>query len=410
MPEFNISNQEIQDLAEYIYRISGIDLDQNKGYLLQTRLKPLLVAQDVQSYRDLLQKAQADRTGDLERKIIDAISTQETLFFRDSNPFDLFKFKIIPDLIDIKTRSYAKPKFKIWSAACSTGQEVYSIAIALLQVLSDPEAYDIEILGTDISEKALALASYGKYNSFEIERGLPKTVLNQYFNKLPDGWRVQDRVRSMAKFKQQNLMRDFSHLGKFDVIFCRNVAIYFSQQDKVKLFARMALALENHGYLLLGGSESLTGGIAPQFESKRYLRATYYHLQQGLQGGSSATGQKKLNTAEKEVKAREYKNDQKPNVLLERRKKSRTNVSQPAAAKQQDQAPASDESAGHSPQPESQTKNKQKHVSSSNMLHRLQNKGNSKTSKSLETGSEKQRQSQKNNSLLQRLAAKKNKK
>ncbi|MFP4392984.1 MAG: CheR family methyltransferase [Desulfohalobiaceae bacterium] len=278
MPELSISNQEIQTLARYIYQISGIDLDEQKGYLIQTRLKPLLISLNLQSFQELYSQAKEDRTGELEKKIIDAISTQETLFFRDQAPFDLFKFKILPDLIDSKKSSLGKTRISIWSAACSTGQEVYSLAISLLQVVSDLKDVEFDILGTDISEKALAQASYGKYNTFEIERGLPKPILQKYFHPLPDGWRIKDEVRSMVRFEKQNLMQDFSRLGKFDVVLCRNVAIYFTHQDKLKLFSRLAKALEPHGYLLLGGSESLSRDIAPQFESKRYLRATYYHL------------------------------------------------------------------------------------------------------------------------------------
>ncbi|MFO8031230.1 MAG: protein-glutamate O-methyltransferase CheR, partial [Desulfohalobiaceae bacterium] len=288
MPEFAISNEEIQSLAGYIYQISGIDLDEQKGYLIQTRLKPLLISMGLQSYQELYHQARADKTGELEKKIIDAISTQETLFFRDQAPFDLFKFKILPELIDKKKTSIGKTKINIWSAACSTGQEVYSTAISLLQVLSDIRDFEIDILGTDISEKALAQASYGKYNTFEIERGLPKTILQKYFHPLPDGWRIKDEVRSLVKFQKQNLMQDFSRLGKFDVIFCRNVAIYFSHQDKIRIFSRLAKALEPHGYLILGGSESLSRDIAPQFESKRYLRATYYHLRQGQEARPQA--------------------------------------------------------------------------------------------------------------------------
>ncbi|MGM0424883.1 MAG: CheR family methyltransferase, partial [Thermodesulfobacteriota bacterium] len=311
MPEFAISNSEIQTLAKYIYQISGIDLDEQKGYLIQTRLKPLLISMGLQSYQELYHQARADKTGELEKKIIDSVSTQETLFFRDQAPFDLFKYKILPDLIDRKSGSWGKPRISIWSAASSTGQEVYSIAISLLQVLSNIKEFEIDILGTDISEQALAQASYGKFNTFEIERGLPKTILQKYFNPLPDGWRIKDEVRSMVRFQKQNLMQDFSSLGKFDVIFCRNVAIYFAHQDKVRLFSRLARVLEPHGYLLLGGSESLNREIAPQYESKRYLRATYYYLRQEQEAKPQAKQVKKqtqnLSTAKKapEVKVKQ---------------------------------------------------------------------------------------------------------
>ncbi|MFW5863549.1 MAG: CheR family methyltransferase, partial [Desulfohalobiaceae bacterium] len=249
----------------------------------------------------------------------------------------LFKFRILPDLIDSKQEASGKTRINIWSAACSTGQEVYSIAISILQVIQDLKNFEIDILGTDISEQALAQASYGKYNTFEIERGLPKTILNKYFNPLPDGWRIKDEVRSMVRFQKLNLMHDFSRLGKFDVIFCRNVAIYFSHQDKVKLFSRLARALQPQGYLLLGGSESLSRDIAPQLESKRYLRATYYHLRQEQQA--------KAQSAQTQPTKQQQANTQGGQVWSQHKPK------QPALQKQSTQdRPAPEKRAGPTPQ------------------------------------------------------------
>ena len=275
-----ITGEETKLLAKYIYNISGIYLDQDKGYLLETRLNPLLSMHQCGSFMDLYYRAKADTSRQLDKEVINAISTNETLFFRDNKPFELLKNKIIPDLLDQRSAvgSRGKTRLRIWSAACSTGQEVYSIAISLLETLGDLENYDITLLGTDISEEAVAKASYGMYGKFEIERGLPKKTLQRYFTPVAGGWRIKDEIRSLAVFKKFNLMDSFAGLGSFDIIFCRNVAIYFSAADKRKLFQKLGQVLARDGYLIIGGSESL-GGIAPQFQTHNYLRGVYYQLQ-----------------------------------------------------------------------------------------------------------------------------------
>ncbi len=274
-----ITPDEISLFSRYIFDISGIHIGKDKGYLLETRFGPLLGLSSCRTYSELYQKAKASPGGDLEKALIDAISTNETFFFRDNTPFELLKNKIIPELVDRRCRQYPNipTPIRIWSAACSTGQEVYSIAITLLEMLPDVNRYDISILGTDISNKALAQASYGQYNQFEVGRGMPENLLRKYFTKMGSNWRIQDKVRSLAKFEHLNLMQDFGNIGRFDVIFCRNVAIYFNQPDKVNLFKKLARNLAPDGALLVGGSETLRG-FAPDFESQQYLRGIFYQL------------------------------------------------------------------------------------------------------------------------------------
>ncbi len=276
-----ITPDELKIIAQYVYNISGIYLDQSKAYLLENRLKPLIAQENVASYSQLYNKARADGSKKLEKAIIDAITTKETLFFRDNAPFELLKHKILPDIIDarsLKTHSSIPVKIRIWSAACSTGQEVYSIAIAIKEVIPDLNKYQVTILGTDISDEAIAKASYGKYNKFEIERGLSKDKLDRYFNKDPDGnWRIKDEIRALANFRKINLMQPVSILGKFDIVFCRNVAIYFKPDDKKRLFERIAGVLQPDGCLLIGSTESLSG-VTRSFVPKRYLRSIFYQL------------------------------------------------------------------------------------------------------------------------------------
>lgn len=271
---------EFKVLSRYIRSLTGIHLDPSKGYLIETRLGGLLAEENCCTFSELYFKAKSDPTGALKRRIIDAITTGETLFFRDSSPFDLLRHKILPELIDRRLKSArgsGSIPLRIWSAACSTGQEVYSIAIVLKELLGDPGRFDIRLIGTDISDKAITRASRGVYNRIEVQRGLPEPFLSRHFRQVEGSWRVHDEIRSMALFKSINLLDDFSSLGRFDIVFCRNVAIYFAEEDKVSLFRRIGRILVPDGSLVIGATESLSG-ICPEFESKRYLRSVFYSI------------------------------------------------------------------------------------------------------------------------------------
>ena len=268
--------EEQKSLAQYVYSLCAITLDESKGYLIESRLAGLVEESRCGSYGGLLARAKSDPSQALERRIVDAITTNETSFFRDNAPFELLRHKIVPELIDRRARTGAA-RIRIWSAACSTGQELYSIAILLKELLGDPDRYGITLMGTDISDDAVARASRGRFSPIEISRGLAEAQRARYFIPAGGGWQIRDEIRAMASFKKLNLMADFSALGRFDVIFCRNVAIYFTERDRNLLFGRIERALEPDGYLVIGAMESLNG-ICPQFESKRYLRAVFHQV------------------------------------------------------------------------------------------------------------------------------------
>jgi chemotaxis protein methyltransferase CheR len=272
-----ITPEEIKTITQYIHEICGIHLDATKKYLLETRLSTIAEENGCSNYQDLYLKAKRDARKVIEKQIIDAISTNETLFFRDSSPFELLQHKILPELIDARAPRSAlmKTPLRIWSAASSTGQEIYSIAIILKELLNDTSKYSIKLLGTDISDSAVKQASIGKYNKFEIERGLARDKLNKYFTMSGGFWKVKDELRAMANFRKLNLMLPFTALGKFDIVFCRNVAIYFTLEDRKKLFSKIADILEPDGYLIIGSTESLTG-ICPRFVPRRHLRSIFY--------------------------------------------------------------------------------------------------------------------------------------
>jgi len=281
MTKIKVTPAEFKDFSKYILDISGIALDVGKEYLLETRLVPILNRLGCRSYTELLRKAKSDFKKELENEIIDAISTNETYFFRDKSPFQLLQHKIFPDLIDKRTPKNPglKPTIRLWSAANSTGQEIYSIAMTLLEMGVTPQKYNIRLYGTDISDAAIAQASYGLYNKFEVARGLDPVRLNKYFDKHEERYKIKDELRAMAQFKKMNLMKPFMGMGKFDIIMCRNVMIYFTSENRRKIYHNISKVLEADGYLLIGSTESLVNDT-DLYTSSKYLNSVFYQFKQ----------------------------------------------------------------------------------------------------------------------------------
>lgn len=278
LSSLKLQPNELKPWAELILQACGVSLDSSKGYLIEARLSDMARDMHVRSYTELLQRVKADRSNGLLQEVIDRMTTNETSFFRDSSPFDLLRNKIFPELID-RRRGRGNVRLRIWSAACSTGQEIYSVAI-ILHELSLPHPWlSAQLLGTDISNAAIATASKGIFNKVEIERGLPTQTRSRYFSTQPDGrWKIADEIRAMVSFRHLNLLKDFSALGTFDLILCRNVAIYFQEDAKRDLFNRLARRMAPDGVLLIGSTESITG-LCPFFHSHRHLRSIFYTLQ-----------------------------------------------------------------------------------------------------------------------------------
>ncbi len=279
MDKVGITAQEHKLFCSYIKKICGIHLGDNKDYLVRTRLYKLLDSTESKSFMELYNKAVMDKTGVLERFIINAITTNETSFFRDNTPFEMVKYKIIPDLIDSKNNSDLKKplNINIWSAACATGQEVYTLAMIFKDLLGDTTKHNVRILGTDISDDAISIASKGFYNDIEMERGVSGLVRDRHFHHISEGWKINDEVRAMANFEKFNLFDSYEQRGPFDIIFCRNVAIYFNEEDKKNIFDRMGNRLKKGGYLIIGATESL-GNLCPQFQSFNHVGGVYYQL------------------------------------------------------------------------------------------------------------------------------------
>jgi len=258
-------------LRSLLKQRSGLILAPDKQYLVESRLLPLVRKAGTDSIGGLLLKMQEPGAETLIADAVDAMTTNETFFFRDKIPFEQFRSVIMPALL--KARS-AQRSIRIWCAACSTGQEPYSLAIALKEMGAALAGWRFDIIATDIATPVIDRARDGVYNQFEVQRGLPIGLLLKYFEKNGDNWQVVPEIRSMVKFRQLNLLRDFSALGMFDLVFCRNVLIYFDHETKVDVLRRIALTMEADGFLVLGAAETVVG-ISDRFRPDREHRGLY---------------------------------------------------------------------------------------------------------------------------------------
>ena len=249
-------------LGQFVADACGVQLGADKGYLFQSRLGPLLLQSGAKTVPEFLQQARTDPTGKLKDRIIDAMTTHETYWFRDERPWAALESTVLPEL-SVQLRSPGKTRLRIFSAACSTGQEPYSVAMIIDQLvknrkIGNVQATQFEIIATDVSAGTLYLASRGIYNQIEISRGLAERWRTQYFQPAPGNtWQLAADLRQRVTFKRHNLQNDFGPLGKFDLILLRNVAIYFEDKFKQELFRRLHAALNPQGFLMLGASEAL---------------------------------------------------------------------------------------------------------------------------------------------------------
>lgn len=284
-----VTAEDLAFVASFVDELCGVALDDTKGYLVESRLGELARESGCASYRELCQKARCGGDASLRTKIIDAITTQETLFFRDGSPFTALQCKVIPELIGRKAAGSHPKRLRIWSAACSTGQEPYSVAMTLCETIPDADSWDINILATDISDAAVRAASLGCYAGHEIRRGMKPNMLAKYFVEHKGGWKVQDRIRAMVAFQRRNLHEPFAGIGPFDVVLCRNAAIYFDAARRRDLFVRLAEKLTADGCLFVGSSESLLD-LGPRFAPQCHGGATYYQPNRPLASAALPLG------------------------------------------------------------------------------------------------------------------------
>jgi len=272
MDDLNISSADYQTFCAFLEESCGIVLGGNKHYLINSRLKKLLHENDVSSVGALLGKVKVDNR--LRARVIDAMTTNETYWFRDSHPFLGLKDQLFPELT---AKNIKRPR--VWSAASSTGQEAYTISMMADDYINGQRGgfSDVEIVATDISSSVLEAARKAEYDELSLSRGLALEYRKRYFTQAGQVWRVNDNIKRRVRFSEFNLMTSFNSLGKFHIIFCRNVLIYFSSELKKDILDRMANALEPGGYLFLGGSESMAS-YSSRFETVRYSGGLVYKL------------------------------------------------------------------------------------------------------------------------------------
>jgi len=255
--------QVFSTLAAFLKSNSGLALTPDKAYLVSSRLLPVAQQYSLKSVDELVSKLNASVPPRLKQDVIEAMTTNETSFFRDTIPFDNFKAHVLTELLE---RRKSRRSLRILCAAASSGQEPYSLAMILAEQSLRLAGWNTEILGVDLDAKILKRAEEATYSQFEVQRGLPVQLLMKYFEQNQQMWRLKPQIRSMVKFRQCNLLESLSGLGKFDVIFCRNVLIYFDTATKKNVLDRLADQLAPDGFLFLGGAETvldITSRFAP---------------------------------------------------------------------------------------------------------------------------------------------------
>ena len=242
-------------LRKMLKERSGLDLSADKQYLVESRLIPLARKAGLPGLPELVQKLKGG-TEALTADVVEAMTTNETFFFRDKVPFDHLKATIMPELLQARA---ARRSLRIWCAASSTGQEPYSIAMCLKELGAALTGWRVEIVATDLSQGVLEKSRAGLFSQFEVQRGLPIQLLVKHFVQTGELWQLNADIRAMVQFRHLNLLQDFSHLGAFDIIFCRNVLIYFDQDTKTNVFGRLSRMIEPDGFLMLGAAETVVG-------------------------------------------------------------------------------------------------------------------------------------------------------
>jgi chemotaxis protein methyltransferase CheR len=268
-----MNTEDFEFITALLRKRSGLVLTRDKLYLLESRLTPVARAAGLGGLPGLIDAIRKRGDPRLIDEVVDAMTTNESFFFRDIKPFDQFRDHVLPELM--KARA-ATRHIRIWSAACSSGQEPYSLCMILKDNAAKLTGWKIEILGTDISRQMLIKARRGIYSQFEVQRGLPIQNLVKYFGQEGDRWIISAELRNMVTFREFNLLDDPRPLGPFDVIFCRNVLIYFDQDTKAKVLHQIGTVLRPDGYLYLGGAETVLG-VTDRFAPIAGMRGIYGH-------------------------------------------------------------------------------------------------------------------------------------
>lgn len=258
-------------LANLLKMKSGLMIGPDKLYLLETRLAGIVKREKLADLNGLAERLRRPGSDAVARDVVEAMTTNESFFFRDEKPFAHFRSQALPRLVAARP---AGSTLRVWSAASSSGQEAYSLAMIVGESSAALAGRKVEIIGTDIARDQLARAREGLYSQFEVQRGLPVQMLMRYFRKDENSWRIADTIRAMAQFREFNLLSDLRSLGRFDIVFCRNVLIYFDQPTKTRVLEAIAGLMPPDGLLYLGGAETVLG-ITPRFAPMPNERGVY---------------------------------------------------------------------------------------------------------------------------------------
>ncbi len=265
--------QDFEYLQSLLKSRSGLVLSTDKVYLVESRLMPVARARGMSNLDELIQAVRVGNDENLLIEVTDAMTTNESFFFRDMQPFESFRQTVLPKIVASR-RAVGRNVIRIWSAACSSGQEPYTLAMLLKEEEASLKGMRVEITATDLSTEIIDKAREGVYTQFEVQRGLPIQFLVKYFQQVGDRWQIDRTIRDMIAIKQFNLLNDFTVLGLFDIVYCRNVLIYFDQQSKSDILGRVSKLMPEDGVLYLGGAESVLG-ISNAFKPIAGLRGVY---------------------------------------------------------------------------------------------------------------------------------------
>ncbi len=268
----SFSPDEYKNFQIFLEKACGIVLGANKHYLVSSRLNRLMKENNIPTLQELVDTLNRSTNSALRTKVIEAMTTNETLWFRDTYPFEVLSKTIFEDY-----KQQKKNSIRIWSAACSSGQEPYSISMTTDEYAKKNPGFRVDVTATDISQEILNAAKQATYDALALARGLSEERKRQYFSPVGDQWQVNANIRSRVNFREINLLQSYTSLGKFDAIFCRNVLIYFSAESKTDILNRMAQSLNPRGFLMLGASESIAQ-YCDKFEMVRASTGVVYRL------------------------------------------------------------------------------------------------------------------------------------
>ncbi|MEZ6115041.1 MAG: protein-glutamate O-methyltransferase CheR [Pirellulaceae bacterium] len=249
-----LMESDIAFLCDVVANVSGNVISSEQGYLLESRLRPVAESEGLATVETLVRELRTGRQPKLESRVVEAMTINETFFFRDQHPYELLRSTIVPELLQSRQ---SEKKLSIWCAACSSGQEPYSVAMCLRDHFPELSTWDVKIMASDLSDAILQKAKNGLYSQFEVNRGLPAKYLVRFFDRDGMNWQIKPELRQLLEFRKMNLTKPWPTLPKFDIVFIRNVMIYFSNPTKEDILRRLRKTVASDAYVLLGGGETI---------------------------------------------------------------------------------------------------------------------------------------------------------